>query len=83
MKNRVVLDESDPYIEHALRECSTYLCDIVAYMNLRYSPKVASDIIRMLKLRMAQDHEQWEMYVEMTAPRVVGETLQMLGLKEV
>lgn len=80
MRNRIVLDEGDPYIEHALRECSAYLCDIVAYMNVRYSPKVASDVIRMLKLRMMQDHEKWEMYVENTAPRVVDETKKLLGL---
>jgi hypothetical protein len=83
MNNRVVLDEDDPYIEHVMLECSAYLCDIVAYMNLRYSPKVANDVIRMLKLRMSRDHEQWETYVERTAPSIVDETRQMLGLKEV
>lgn len=75
------MPENDPFVDYALKEACTYLCDVIAHLNLRYSPKVANDVIRLLKLRMSEDQERWEAYTTTTAPRVIAETKRMLGIE--
>lgn len=82
MKNRVQLDLEDPLVNHATRECCAYVCDIIAHLGLRFSPKVANDVLRAVKLRLAEDNERWEEYTREQAPKVVKETQTLLGLDE-
>lgn len=82
MKNRIQVNTEDPFIDHATKECCAYVCDIVAYLNLRFSPKVANDVLRSVKLRLAEDNDHWAEYTENQAPKVVQETRTLLGFDE-
>jgi len=70
-KSQVVIDLDDPVIAHAIKECCTYVCDVMHKLGMRsYDPVTARRIAsKMLEEELGLS-DKWERYLKDTAPQM-------------
>ena len=73
------IDRADPVIAHAVRECCTYVVDVMHKMGIRtYDAQTARKLARELLHDELGSSEKWAAYLQDTAPQMQQQLLTIV-----
>lgn len=78
-KTHLVIDRDDPIIAHAIKECCTYVCDVMHKLGIRsYDAETARRIARQMMDDELSSSKKWARYLNETAPQMEDQLLMVI-----